>query len=258
MGRYFVELSYDGSDFVGWQVQLNGIAVQQVLDEKLSTIFREKVETVGCGRTDAGVHASYFVAHFDAADSNQQTLDRAVYQLNRILPSSISIFSISPVSPNAHARFDAVERTYHYFLTQRKNPFNSRYAYHFKQPLDENKMNLAAELLLSVSDFTSFAKLHSDNKTNICKVYTAQWNRENNGALVFTITADRYLRNMVRAIVGTMIDVGRGKISPEQLIEVAEEKSRGAAGTSAPAHGLFLADIKYPSSVFTRTTYSAL
>ncbi|HUX53859.1 MAG TPA: tRNA pseudouridine(38-40) synthase TruA [Williamwhitmania sp.] len=252
MGRYFIELSFDGSEYVGWQAQLNGIGVQQVLDSKLSTIFRENVETVGCGRTDAGVHASYFVAHFNASATDID-LEKTKYQLNKVLPSSIAVFSISPVSPNAHARFDAVERTYRYYLSQHKNPFNSRFAYYFSQHVDEHKMNLAADLLLPMNDFTSFAKLHSDNKTNICKVYKAHWHRENENLLVFTITADRFLRNMVRAIVGTLIDVGRGRISPEQLIEIAEEKNRGAASTSVPAHGLFLEDIRYPSTIFNKT-----
>jgi pseudouridylate synthase I len=253
MARYFIELSFNGSEYVGWQFQLNGIGVQQVLDEKLTTIFREKVETVGCGRTDAGVHASYFVAHFDLSTTIID-LRKVTYQLNKMLPKSIAIASITPVSDNAHARFDATERTYRYYICQSKNPFNSEFAYYFTQPIDTKKMNLAAELLLSITDFTSFAKLHSDNKTNNCSLYTAQWKLDNDKTLIFTISANRFLRNMVRSIVGTLIDVGKGKISPEEVVKIAEEKDRGSAGSSVPAHGLFLVDVKYPQLVFNRNT----
>ena len=257
MARYFIELSFDGTNYVGWQSQLNGLGVQQVLEEKISTIFREQIELVGCGRTDAGVHAIYYVAHFEIIQHNVETA-KAVYHLNKILPRSIAVKSISPVSDTAHARFDAEERTYRYYITQRKNPFNDQFAYYYAQLLDEEKMNLAAELLLSMHDFTSFAKLHSDNKTNICTIYKARWHREERELLVFTISANRFLRNMVRSIVGTLLDVGRGKLSPEEFVMIAEQKNRSAAGSSVPAQGLFLVDVKYPAPIFKRNNRQPL
>ena len=249
MVRYFVKLSFNGKDFVGWQFQKNGISVQEVLNKALSTIFQENVETVGCGRTDAGVHASYFVAHFDIENRFSIEMAKAIYKLNRILPRSIAVSSITAVSADAHARFDAIERTYRYIISPKKNPFLTDTAYQYSLPLDIDKMNIAAELLLSITDFTSFAKLHSDNKTNICRVVKAEWTREND-TIVFTIAADRFLRNMVRAIVGTLIDVGLGKVASESIIEIAEAGNRNFAGSSAPAEGLFLSNITYPPQVF--------
>lgn len=253
MVRYFIELSFNGKDFVGWQIQLNGISVQEVLNKALSTIFREKIETIGCGRTDTGVHASYFVAHFDAENPYSIEIPRAIYKLNRILPYSIAVSSISEVVSTAHARFDAIERTYRYVISTKKNPFLTNLAYHYSLPLNIDKMNIAAALLLTITDFTSFAKLHSDNKTNICKVVKAEWSQEDD-TLVFTITANRFLRNMVRAVVGTLIDIGLGKYSPEEILEIAEAGSRNVAGSSAPASGLFLSNIVYPEHIFRRNS----
>ncbi len=251
MVRYFIELSFNGKDFVGWQVQLNGIIVQEVLNKALSTIFRENVETVGCGRTDAGVHASYFVAHFDLNNGLPIDINKAIYKLNRILPTSVAIYSITPVDATAHARFDAIERTYRYVITRKKNPFLVGHAFYYSLPLNIENMNIAAGLLLTLSDFTSFAKLHSDNKTNICKVVNAIWTEEND-TLVFTITANRFLRNMVRAVVGTLMDIGLGKYGPEEILGIAKAGNRNIAGTSAPAEGLFLCDIVYPPQIFCR------
>ncbi len=249
MVRHFIELSYNGKDFVGWQFQKNGISIQEVLNKSLSTIFQEDIETVGCGRTDAGVHASYFVAHFDMENPHSLEIGKAIYKLNRILPRSIAVSTITVVQAGAHARFDACERTYRYIISPKKNPFLTDMAYQFSLPLDMDKMNIAAGLLLSISDFTSFAKLHSDNKTNICRVIKAEWTQEAD-TLVFTISADRFLRNMVRAIVGTLIDIGLGKLEPESIIEIAEAGNRNFAGSSAPAEGLFLSNIVYPSPIF--------
>lgn len=254
MVRYFIELSFNGKDFVGWQIQLNGISVQEVLNKALSTIFREKIETVGCGRTDTGVHASYFVAHFDAENPYSIEISRAIYKLNRILPYSIAVSSISEVASTTHARFDAIERTYRYVISTKKNPFLTNLAYHYSLPLDIDKMNIAAALLLTITDFTSFAKLHSDNKTNLCKVVKAEWSQEDD-TLVFTITANRFLRNMVRAVVGTLIDIGLGKYGPEEILQIAEAGSRSVAGFSVPAEGLFLSNIVYPDHIYQRNSF---
>jgi len=249
MVRHFIELSYNGKDFVGWQFQKNGISIQEILNKSLSIIFQEDIQTVGCGRTDAGVHASYFVAHFDMENQHSLEIDKAIYKLNRILPRSIAVSTIRVVHESAHARFDACERTYRYIISPKKNPFLTDMAYQFSLLLDMDKMNIAAGFLLSISDFTSFAKLHSDNKTNICRVIKAEWTQEAD-TLVFTIIADRFLRNMVRAIVGTLIDIGLGKLEPESIIEIAEAGNRNFAGSSAPAEGLYLSNIVYPPQVF--------
>jgi tRNA pseudouridine38-40 synthase len=210
----------------------------------LLLLLGEPAETLGCGRTDTGVHARRFTAHFEATKSiNAQTF---VPKINKILPPDIACYDLHPVPDAANARFDAISRTYRYFITLVKNPFLTEYACYVHHPLNVEAMNAAARLLLTTTDFTSFAKLHSDAKTNICTIHEAYWaeDKENN-TLVFTIKANRFLRNMVRAIVGTLLDVGRGKLSPEEFAKVTDSKNRCRASTSAPAQGLFLWEVEY-------------
>lgn len=246
--RYFIYLSYDGTAYHGWQIQPNAASVQAELNSALSLLLREEVLTTGAGRTDTGVHARMMVAHFDTSaeiGNGGDGLADLCHKLNRILPPDISVEQIKPVPSDAHARFDAVARTYHYYIYQKKNPFRLHYAARFAFPLDFRKMNQAAEMLLSVRDFTSFSKVHTDTKTNDCNVSRAVWEEVEPGLWRFEITADRFLRNMVRAIVGTLIDVGRGKISLQQFGEIISQKDRQAASDSVPANALFLVDIAY-------------
>lgn len=247
MHRYFVYLAYDGTAYHGWQIQPNGVSVQEMLMKALSTVLRREVEIVGAGRTDAGVHARLMVAHFDfdAVPDGVMLADK----LNRLLPPDISVYRIREVTTDAHARFDAVYRTYKYYVTLRKDPFARHYAWRIFQPLDFNKMNEAAKTLFDYTDFTSFSKLHTDVKTNNCRIDYACWQMEGD-KLVFTVTADRFLRNMVRAIVGTLVEVGRGKITEQQFCEIIEKKDRCSAGTSVPGNALFLWDITYPYPTF--------
>ncbi|WP_372932552.1 tRNA pseudouridine(38-40) synthase TruA [Mariniphaga sediminis] len=244
MYRYFVQLSFKGTRYHGWQVQPNAISVQEVLEKAFSTILREEISVVGAGRTDTGVHASFFVLHFDTENEILDTT-KLVFQLNSFLPFDIAIQKIWQVTTEAHARFGALSRTYHYYITTQKNPFHSETAFYYRGNLDVAKMNEAARILLEYDDFTSFSRLHTDVKTNLCKIYRAEWQQEKN-RLVFTIRANRFLRNMVRAVVGTLLEVGKGKLSLENFREIIEVKDRGAAGASAPAHGLFLAEVEYP------------
>ncbi|MGD1320621.1 tRNA pseudouridine(38-40) synthase TruA [Chryseobacterium sp. 2R14A] len=242
MLRYFIEFSYNGKNYFGYQIQPKDISVQEELEKALSTILREKIKTTGAGRTDTGVHAKKMFAHFD---TEQILNDKLVHQLNSFLPADIGIKRIFQVKDDFHARFDATFRTYEYYISLEKNPFTQDSAWqHWRKPLDINKMNEACKILFEYEDFTSFAKLHTDNKTNLCKMYRAEW-EQNGTELKFTISANRFLRNMVRAIVGTMVEVGSGKIQPEELRKVIENKDRNSAGTSAPAHALFLVDVGY-------------
>lgn len=248
--RYFIELAYNGTRFHGWQVQPNASSVQETLEKALSTICREEISVTGAGRTDTGVHASYFVAHFD---SMKEDLDHPdfTYKLNSFLNSDIVIFGITNVKADAHARFDAISRTYHYFINQLKDPFAQETSWYYTRELNIELMNEACKILFEYVDFTSFSKLHTDVKTNNCKVYEAIWRKEGH-QLIFTVKADRFLRNMVRAIVGTCVQVGQGKLSVDDFRMIIEAKDRGAAGASAPSEGLFLADISYPDAVFIR------
>ena len=255
--RYFIYLSYDGARYHGWQIQPNGISVQEVLGKALSTLLREPIVVTGAGRTDAGVNASLMVAHFD---TTQETDEQLAYRLNKFLPQDIAIHKIVPVKDDAHARFSAISRTYIYNIVTAKTPFEP-YAYRFPQPLDFDLMNEAAKTLFDYTDFTSFSKLHTDVKTNNCRIMHAQWTQVNSQRSTlnpqlstskwqFTITADRFLRNMVRAIVGTLLDVGRGVLTIQQFREIIERKDRCSAGTSVPGNALFLADITYPEEIF--------
>lgn len=245
--RYFIQFSYNGTHYHGWQIQPNAVTVQEVLEDRISKILGQKIQLTAAGRTDTGVHASKMLAHLDAEISDTDTL---VYRLNSFLPKDIAVQRIFAVAPHAHARFDAEKRTYHYFITYHKNPFSQDTTWYWKHhSLDINAMNAACQILFRHSDFTSFSRLHTDTKTNICKIYHAAWETTNNG-LQFTITADRFLRNMVRAIVGTMVEIGNHKIDSNELNRIIEKKDRKFAAASAPASGLFLAEIAYPQSIY--------
>ena len=248
--RYFLELRYDGAAYCGWQRQLDAPSVQQTIESTLSKLLRHSVEIVGAGRTDTGVNASYYAAHFDTdAEFDPKQL---LYKVNLMLPHDISIESVTPVSSEAHARFDAREREYTYYISTVKNPFRRHSAWINYQQLDIAKMNEAAKLLLEYSDFTSFAKLNSNNKTNICRIMVAEWTCEEGGIIRFTIRADRFLRNMVRAIVGTLVDVGRGRYSVDEFRSIVESKDLSRSSAGAPAQGLFLSDVVYPKDIFTK------
>lgn len=247
MFRYFIYFSYDGTNYHGWQIQPNAKSVQGELQRVLSTYFQEPIEVVGAGRTDAGVHASKMVAHFDC----KKLLDVKAMadKMNRMLPQDIAVQQLMWVGPKAHARFTATYRMYQYHISLSKKPFKRAYSWRVSQPLDFNRMNKAAEVLYEYTDFTSFSKLHTDVKTNNCKIMYAKWEIEAQDEWVFTIKADRFLRNMVRAIVGTLVEVGRGKLTIPQFREIIEKKDRNAAGTSVPGNALFLVEVGYPEDV---------
>lgn len=231
----------------GWQKQPNALTVEEILAGSMSIILQEKVELTGAGRTDTSVHASYFIAHFTSEHSDLHCRDKVLYQINALLPADIHVQRIFLMPDDAHARFDALSRSYEYHIATEKNPFLLDFCYYFFVPLDINRMNEACAILLKHSDFTSFSKMHSDVKTHNCTIYAAQWIRRDN-QLVFTITADRFLRNMVRAIVGTMIDIGSEKKTIRDFEKIILAKDRSLAGTSVPAKGLILTDIAYPQS----------
>lgn len=249
--RYALELAYRGTDYHGWQIQPNASSVQEEVERRLSQLAGNMpVSVVGCGRTDTGVHASYYVLHFDAL--KELDCDQLVYKLNKMLPEDIAIFSAQLVTAEFHARFSAVSRTYHYFVHREKNPF-SLDSCHLTQACDFSAMNHAAKLLLGKQDFTSFSKLHTDVKTNICTVYKAAWIQKDENTWFFEIQADRFLRNMVRAVVGTLLDVGYGKLTEAEVSKIIALKDRGEAKLSVPAKGLFLVDVAYPENGFLRT-----
>lgn len=247
--RYFAELQYDGGAYCGWQRQSQSPSVQQTVEQALSTLLRTPTEITGAGRTDTGVNASYYVAHFDTSAPVDDER-RLVYKLNLILPPDIVILSIARVADDAHARFDAVEREYTYFLRSRKSPFHCHSAWLYYMPVDMEAMNRAAESLLRCDDFTSFAKLNSNNKTNICHISHARWQRDDDDSMHFTIRADRFLRNMVRAIVGTLVDVGRGRYTPCEFEDIVLSRDLSRSSAGAPAQGLFLSDVRYPDDIF--------
>ncbi len=246
--RYFLELSYLGKAYNGWQIQDNAPSVQQTLQEALSTVLRTPTSVVGAGRTDTGVHAIHYVAHFDSERPLEDS-QRFCYHLNAVLPEDIAVCDVRCVRDDAHARFDAVEREYKYYVSPHKDPFRREVTYQLIMPLDLERMNEAAGMLLGQRDFTSFSKLHSGNKTNICRVTQARW-QEQSDCYVFTVVADRFLRNMVRAIVGTLLDVGRGKLSVDEFRAVIDGCDRALAGTSAPPQGLFFTRVDYPDDVY--------
>lgn len=245
--RYFLQCSFKGTNYHGWQIQPNAISVQEVLENCLSTMLREKISVTGAGRTDTGVHASFYILHFDTV--NDGLNGNFIYKLNSFLPEDIAVQKLWKVTQDAHARFSAVSRTYQYFISTEKNPFETEFRAKYLKNLDLDKMNAASKILFEYNDFTSFSRLHTDVKTNNCIIKLAEWRHEK-GHIVFTIQADRFLRNMVRAIVGTLLEIGQGKLTVEEFRKIIESKNRGAAGASAPAQGLFLVDIEYPESVY--------
>ena len=248
MPRYFIYLSYDGSNYHGWQVQPNAPTVQEKLESALSLLMRRPMAVTGAGRTDTGVNASTMVAHADFDE--EIDCKQVAYRLNKILPPDIAIHYIRRVTDTAHARFDATSRRYRYYVCTAKNPFNRRYSCRLTGEIDFDAMNEAAAVLPEYIDFTSFSKLHTDTKTNNCKIAYARWSRISPDEWMFEIEADRFLRNMVRAIVGTLLMIGRGKIGKEKIREIIEKKQRCEAGDSAPAQALFLEEVKYPETIF--------
>ncbi|MFP4664594.1 MAG: tRNA pseudouridine(38-40) synthase TruA [Bacteroidales bacterium] len=247
MHRYFMEIAYDGRNYHGWQIQPNAKTVQEVLEEALSRLSGSAISVTGCGRTDTGVHATSFFLHFDMAEKIDDS-DKLQYRLNGILPRDIAVYRIFPVAANAHARFDAISRSYRYLLHQVKNPFLRDRSWYHPVPLDINAMNLACTFLYDYKDFTSFSKLHTDTKTNDCKIIHAGWKYDDN-QLIFEISADRFLRNMVRSIVGSLTDIGKGRYEASHMKTIIQAKDRSAAGQSVPAHALYLDRIVYSSSL---------
>jgi tRNA pseudouridine38-40 synthase len=250
MYRYFVRFGFVGTRYHGWQVQNNAFTVQQQLTEAISLIMNCNIQLTGCGRTDAGVHAKDFYAHFDFSRLlNKEERLKLSYKLNSFLPGDIVIKDILQVIPDAHARYSATSRTYIYYISRVKNPFSLGFAYDIYGYLDVNLMNRGAELLMTCNDFSSFAKNNTQVKTNICDLRYARW-EDDDGHLTFTITANRFLRNMVRAIVGTLIDLGKGTIDIATLNEIISKRNRSLAGYSVPACGLFLSEVIYPVEIF--------
>lgn len=241
--RRFIQLSYDGAAYHGWQKQPNARSVQQTLQEALSTLLQTDIEVVGAGRTDAGVSARMMVAHFETSKACDN--EQLVYKLNKLLPHDIAVQRIWEVPDEMHARFSATSRTYHYYIHTRKDPFVRQYSWLVTFPLDFARMNEAASRLPDFDDFTSFSKVNTDTKTNLCNVTEARWTQEGENTWRFTITANRFLRNMVRAIVGTLIEVGRGRMTVDEFCQVIEQRNRCSAGDSVPGHALFLVDVSY-------------
>jgi tRNA pseudouridine38-40 synthase len=246
MHRYFIELQYDGTNYHGWQIQQNANSVQAEVNKALSTLFQAEIMVTGAGRTDTGVHAKQLFAHFDIAKPID--LRQLKFKFNNILPFDISCNNIFEVNKEAHTRFSATSRTYEYFITLSKNPFLINKAYYFPKDLDLDLMNEASEELIKHTDFSCFSKSNTDTYTNDCDVTFAKW-QQIDDKLIFTIAANRFLRNMVRAIVGTLLDVGVQKTNLQDFKKIIASKNRSNAGTSAPAHGLYLTNIKYPKEV---------
>ena len=245
--KYFIELSYKGTFFHGWQIQPNAVSVQETLEKALSLLLRESINVTGAGRTDTGVHAKYIAVHFETELAFVP--EKLVFKLNSYLPASIAIHDIFKVKEQAHARFDALTRAYEYRVVRHKNPFETESAYFFKGDLDVKAMNFAAAELLNYTNFKCFSKSKTDVKTYNCKLFYAYW-EESNDLLIFKISANRFLRNMVRAIVGTLIDVGLGKLTVNDIHKIVASENRGEAGYSVPAKGLYLTEVTYPESIY--------
>ena len=243
--RFFLEIAYDGTAYHGWQIQDNAISVQQKLNDALSKILRQPIDTIGAGRTDTGVHAKQLFVHFDVKPSNVPDEDRFLHSLNALLPQDIAIQGLFPVDNDAHARFDATERAYEYHVHFHKNPFLIHKSCQLRDIPDIALMNNAAQFLIGTQDFGCFSKSHTQVYTNICSITKAYWEKTQDG-LVFHIHANRFLRNMVRAIVGTLLDIGLKQKAPETIAEIISSKNRSNAGVSVPAHGLYLTKVVYP------------
>jgi len=246
--RYFIQLAYKGTNYHGWQIQPEENTIQAELNKALTTILQEDIETTGAGRTDAGVHARYYIVHFDSIRPDLDKDEKLIFRLNSILPFDIAVYKVIPVPHTAHARFDALSRTYEYIITTQKDPFSQEFAYLLHIELDISLMNRACRILKQYRDFTSFSKVHTEATTFHCQIMDAKW-RQEDYRYIFTIKSDRFLRNMVRAIVGSMIEVGQKKTDLETFRRIIETKDRSAAGKSVPPHGLFLTDIKYPAHI---------
>lgn len=245
--RYFIKLAYNGTNYHGWQRQNNALTIQEVIETGLSLKLGEEIQVVGAGRTDTGVHATEFYAHFES-NKLRKDFNNLVYSLNIYYPADIVVYDIFEVKPDIHTRFSASARTYEYRIARHKNPFNQDFVYQYSGELDVELMNKGASILFDYQDFTSFSKLHTQVKTNNCKITYAKWEMRDD-LLIFTITADRFLRNMVRAIVGTLLDIGKHKITLNDLRKIIENKNRSEAGFSVPAKGLFLTKIEYPEDI---------
>ena len=241
--RYFITFAYDGTAYHGWQIQPHCLSVQEELQKAMSTLLRKPREVIGAGRTDTGVHARKMVAHFDYDE--EVDCPQLVYKLNKLLPRDIAVQQVEPVAEDMHARFSAKSRTYHYYVHMGKNPFLRSYSWQVYGNIDFELMNQAASVLMEYKDFTSFSKVNTDTKTNDCTITEAHWDRVEEDQWCFTITANRFLRNMVRAIVGTLMEVGRGRMTIEQLRRVIDAKDRCCAGDSVPGNALFLVQVKY-------------
>lgn len=246
--RYFIEHSYDGTAYFGWQIQNNDITIQQVLEEKLSILLKSSVKLIGSSRTDTGVHACQQFAHFDL-ETPIADPEKLAFQLNAILPYDIAVERVFPVADHIHSRFEATHRRYCYKLHQKKNPFLLNKSYYFRRPLDLDRMNEAASLLLKFTDFESFSKVHTDVKTFNCTITTACWNVTGEGMMEFHVRSNRFLRGMVRALVGTLLEVGEGKRSVADFEELILAKDRKKAGPQAPPHGLYLMEVGYPPEI---------
>jgi len=244
--RYFIELAYNGKNYHGWQSQPNAITVQEVVEQALSTLVRKPTKVVGCGRTDTGVHAKQYVLHFDF----EQEIDEKhlMRKLNSFLPNDVAIYDIFRVKEDVHARFHATSRTYEYYITLKKDPFLTDAAYQINRSLDINLLNEASAILFDYTDFKCFSRSNTDVKTYNCKITNANWQKQDN-MLIFTITADRFLRNMVRAIVGTLLPIGLGEKPVSTVAEIIKSRDRQQAGASVPGHALYLSKIEYPESI---------
>jgi tRNA pseudouridine38-40 synthase len=253
MHRYFIKISFDGTRYNGWQVQKNSAeTVQQKINDGLSRLLGEKIEVYGCCRTDTGVHAKELFAHFDSTKESLHIKKEAdwLYKFNKMIPTDISIDRIFQVKETANARYDATLRVYNYFIHPKRNPFLEGRSYHYYSELNLELMNRAAKLLMKHNDFSAFSKMNTQVKTNICKIKKAEWKRDKEGNLVFVISADRFLRGMVRMIVGTMLLLGKDKIGIEDFKEILESKDCRNAGALAPACGLYLVKVDYPKKIF--------